>query len=93
MEPEGDVVRWWETGEVCADTEYRLGVIDLVSRASSLAPLALDAVLERKRGIDNLSRNDVCGEGVIATEVDENEACARALARNDVQLMIASKDD
>ena len=73
-EPEGDVVRYCDTGDVCAEAAYRLGVIDLVSRASNLVPLALEAVLERRRGIDNLSRKELWGEGVIATDVEEKEA-------------------
>lgn len=44
----------------------------------------LEGVLERKRGIDNLSRKLDCGD-VNARDVDDMEACARAL----VCLMLA----
>lgn len=40
---------------------------------------ALDGVRERKRGKDSFSRKLVWGEGDRASEVEDIEACARAL--------------
>ena len=59
----GDVMR--EIGEA----------LDIES--ASICP-TLDGVRERRRGSDSLSRRD-CGEGLMARDVEDMDACASAL--------------